>query len=230
VNHRPIEKMYRHALNAPGLSLKFRQRLRDEYNNLRFLAPEILEQRGWDDFMRIVNNEFPAPEMTLSEDELQFIKAVTDDIPLQEYPDLSMKEILDETIKYYSSHPRGLSFSGECVYIAAYDESCLCAVGRACIAPRMDWGGSVRYMYRPVGTGSDKISIENELKPQYRGHTVGFWARIQFFHDQTRYWTDFKTEPKTPFPQLGMTNLSEEGVSAAKEIYYRIEEMTPKSV
>lgn len=107
------------------------------------------------------------------------------------------REIIEETIKYYSKHPRPVTESGDCYYFKPQDPSCMCAVGR-CLTRRnlkvMDMvmdakGGSAEVM------GVDQLDevlggLEAGFKPAYKGHPQQFWMDLQGFHDSDRNWQE----------------------------------------
>jgi hypothetical protein len=102
---------------------------------------------------------------------------------------LTKQEILDETVEYYRTHPRGLNTDGECVYCAgsgADPEAPRCAVGRCMKPEALDiWGGwkgnasSLDEKLWLAGGGT----LDNILLPQHRGHRNTFWCDLQILHD-----------------------------------------------
>jgi hypothetical protein len=94
-------------------------------------------------------------------------------------------EIIDETVKYYSTHKRGIGTSG-CTYLN--NEGDMCAVGR-CITKK------------EIGNlaGIGDVSMLDQVydskipfKASYKGHDSGFWQLLQNFHDRDEYWTPNK--------------------------------------
>ena len=84
-------------------------------------------------------------------------------------------EIINETRAWYEGDPsrRSMSPYGICQYLA--DDGRTCAVGRCLIDPNVP-NGSVFDVW-------DDRSIDEDMKPEYRGHSRSFWEELQNFHD-----------------------------------------------
>ena len=106
-------------------------------------------------------------------------------------PQLSMEEILNETVEYYSGNPkaRRSSDNGVCSFNGPYGEHC--AVGR-CFLPEFQMLGD-----KLIGNRSNLItfmklngveSIDEFLQPQYRGKNYRFWTNLQYLHDTKENW------------------------------------------
>lgn len=95
---------------------------------------------------------------------------------------LSMLEILDETIEYYTHNPRGITDEGVCLYLT--EDGKKCAVGRCLVEGRIPttFEGGINSLVRKYGTFL--------LRPQYRGHTEAFWADLQGLHDRAENWCE----------------------------------------
>jgi len=93
---------------------------------------------------------------------------------------LSMLEILDETIEYYTHNPRGITNEEVCLYLT--EDGKKCAVGRCLIEGKVpiEFQGGVYSLLRKYGTVL--------LKPQYRSHQRAFWSDLQTLHDRSHYW------------------------------------------
>ena len=93
---------------------------------------------------------------------------------------LSMLEILDETIEYYTHNPRGITDGEVCLYLT--EDGKKCAVGRCLVEGRIPttFEGGVPSLVRKYGTFL--------LKPQYRGYKEAFWTDLQTLHDRSYYW------------------------------------------
>lgn len=101
----------------------------------------------------------------------------------------TMLEILDETVKYYSEDTsrRGFSNVGICEYLTR--DGKMCGVGRCMKNPTIKMRGAVTEMMLYGYTGSGRIiSLEDELKPEYKGHPINFWVSIQILHDGAEHW------------------------------------------
>jgi hypothetical protein len=101
----------------------------------------------------------------------------------------SMLEILNETVQYYSEDVtrRGVMKSPDeeytlCVYLT--DTGCMCAVGRCMVAPTRNMIGGVATLH----SGIKFTNLEEELKPEYRGHSIEFWQSLQGLHDDSGNW------------------------------------------
>lgn len=110
------------------------------------------------------------------------------------------KEIIDETVAFYSEDTSrratnieligGISFP-RCKYLT--EDGRMCAVGR-CLIP----DGKIRnygndYSYEIAMCTSGQITnLEEILKPEYRGHDIGFWRDLQNFHDdnENAFWNE----------------------------------------
>lgn len=105
---------------------------------------------------------------------------------------MTKKEIILETVEYYKTHNRGLTIlngGALCAYFGNRGD--MCAVGRCLINPKkiqtldFNMGDNVTADINKV---SEFINIEDELKPEYRGHSLKFWSELQHFHDYSFYW------------------------------------------
>lgn len=101
-----------------------------------------------------------------------------------------MTDILNDTVEYYKSNPRGI-VDDNCHYFkkAPDGKICMCAVGRYMIDPEkvtsIHWVIPVRELdelYSKNG-GFDYL-----LKQEYRGIPLMFWDDLQEFHDENRFW------------------------------------------
>ena len=89
-------------------------------------------------------------------------------------------QIIDETVKYYSTHKRALG----CVYLT--NEGNMCAVGR-CITKKeignLSGIGDVEEL-------SEVYDSKIPFKSSYKGHSLEFWQHLQSFHDWDGYWLE----------------------------------------
>lgn len=108
----------------------------------------------------------------------------------------TMLEILDETVAFYGANVqlRGQDPKGGCMYITPDGRSC--AVGRCMSLPTREMRGGVAVFCfvkeHAPGDGAPFqrhiSSFEDELKPEYRGHPIAFWERLQELHDDSTMW------------------------------------------
>lgn len=122
-------------------------------------------------------------------------------------------EIIDETVAAYRTNKdRARQYSlgsgrTVCKYIT--DDGKKCAVGR-CMAKPLDVEGGVRmlaYMYYQKSGVSCK-HLDDLLKPEYRGHELGFWVYLQSLHDTEGY-----------HDENGWTDRGKEAIEFVKKIY-----------
>jgi len=109
---------------------------------------------------------------------------------------MTKEEIIRETVEYYKdASKRGYDEVKEaCMYLT--EGGNMCAVGR-CLIP-----GSMMEVKRPFiplkvvemeACQASVMNIENLeeiLKPEYRGHSIKFWIRLQNLHDSYEFYTD----------------------------------------
>ena len=109
-------------------------------------------------------------------------------------------EIIDETIEYYKTHPRGvLKLAKSCKYKT--DSGAMCAVGR-CFNEQADfefYGNIITYKNKVLS--NDPLDVH--LKSEYHGHGVEFWQQLQLLHDGSNYWT--KTETGNELTEDGIS-------------------------
>lgn len=102
------------------------------------------------------------------------------------------KEIILETVEYYSVDPAGRRGYDEklntCLYLT--QDGKMCAVGRCCIEPSTEWEGDVQTLAEDRGEEIEEgyLSIDNLLKEEYRGYDIEFWQDLQALHDGRHNW------------------------------------------
>ena len=103
---------------------------------------------------------------------------------------MTINEIVRETVEFYSNNRRALKPSGMCSYeIESGDR---CAVGR-CIEE--DCMGLVRDAEEDKGEFAIEVfqdrvgvSLEECLQEKYRGHSLSLWKSLQTLHDNNTFW------------------------------------------
>lgn len=100
-------------------------------------------------------------------------------------------EILQETKDYYAADPsrRGVKIDdgvASCVY--KNDQGCMCAVGRCLTGEAFKKVGIIANS--AITTLIRLGSVDDLLRPECRGHSVGFWRMLQKFHDYNANWDD----------------------------------------
>lgn len=120
---------------------------------------------------------------------------------------LTALEILEETIAYYSEDPSRRASTAKPVpksgIVSGTPNTCwyytedgrMCAVGRCLLDPEKligFEGDAVALRGELVATAAkaDSDSTESQcfLRPQYRGHSLAFWNRLQRLHDADPNW------------------------------------------
>lgn len=88
-------------------------------------------------------------------------------------------EIIEETALYYSEDVsrRALNHLGQCRYLTS--DGKMCSVGRCLISPSYGSQWSVSWFR----------DLEEELKEEYKGHSLDFWNKLQKFHDWKEHWS-----------------------------------------
>ncbi len=104
-------------------------------------------------------------------------------------------QIIDETVKYYSSDPRKRAVTqGLCEYLTSDGRKC--AMGRCCRNPGSLLQGTSYDIFKKYGDETQKIFF-----PRYQGHGEEFWSELQSWHDNLGNWND--------------EGLTKEGINAA---------------
>lgn len=106
-------------------------------------------------------------------------------------------EIIEDTLKYYETNPRGVTFDNEgntlCAYtqINSYGTKIHCAVGRCLLPkhqkPNEDWNLEAVHDLESYEAGGD---INTMLQSKYKGQTSEFWNDLQSLHDYEKYWSN----------------------------------------
>lgn len=113
----------------------------------------------------------------------------------------SKPEIINETVQNYNVNPRAVDSDGGCDYISP--EGYMCAVGRCMKNPTPDMYGSVKFLFNKSSTSN----LEDELKDDYKGHSIEFWDDLQQLHDLDDYWDG--------------NTLTDDGKEYYQQIYYK---------
>lgn len=95
-------------------------------------------------------------------------------------------QIINETAAFYGADPsrRGLDDDGGCVYKATVKGVVKhCAVGRCLLKPSARSNGPVLLVF------DGRAGLDENLKPEYQGHPLSFWADLQNWHDNERNFT-----------------------------------------
>jgi hypothetical protein len=96
-------------------------------------------------------------------------------------------EILKETVEFYWADPsRRAATEQGCRYQT--DDGRMCAVGR-CMTPearRLTFG--IACEVGLLEGNFDVVNLDEMLEPEYRGHSLYFWRRLQHLHDGKDFW------------------------------------------
>lgn len=110
---------------------------------------------------------------------------------------LTEVEIINETVEYYKNNERATS-GGYCRYRTNPGNKC--AIGRvmtdSAIAKFGGYIGGITSLKGSKELEALAATIDDLLKPQYKGHHISFWTDLQDFHDVPENWNQL---------QLGLT-------------------------
>lgn len=105
---------------------------------------------------------------------------------------LTMVEIIEETVKFYDDDverrsllPEGCTGMG-CSYSDRRGQHC--AVGRCLTEKALDDDPDQHTDANVDGVWGGMESLDPDLKPEYRGHCMKFWSRLQHLHDCAAFW------------------------------------------
>lgn len=100
-------------------------------------------------------------------------------------------EIIEETAAFYNKNNRGTAYPNGTGALCEYltKDGRMCAVGRCMIAPKNDMIGSICTVNANL-LRDNLGGLEAALKPEYRGHDIDFWMKLQGFHDNVAYWDE----------------------------------------
>ena len=106
---------------------------------------------------------------------------------------MSVIELVQDTIQYYKTHPRGVlvSHSSPTESCTCYNPTtgAMCAVGRCMINPG-EYGQATVSELRSWDEKKEEYvgGIDHVLKEEYRGHSIDTWKRLQSLHDHRGNW------------------------------------------
>jgi hypothetical protein len=101
------------------------------------------------------------------------------------------KEILKEAFEYYAADPsrRATNAEGSCRYLM--EDGRKCAVGRCLIeGKKICFGGMQKDAIFAEIQANQINNLDSHLLPEYRGHDVGFWQELQYWHDSCLNFTE----------------------------------------
>lgn len=110
---------------------------------------------------------------------------------------LTMQEILDETIEWYSvPGRRSVDNVNQCMYLG--NNGNMCAFARCTIDPKILIEHSTVGIKlkndtddrNGIKTNQGEVHFDTVLKEKYRGHPAIFWLQLQRLHDFENYWRD----------------------------------------
>ena len=95
---------------------------------------------------------------------------------------LTKTQIIQETVDYYKADVNRRAFQGQvCCYKTRSGK--MCAVGRCLSNSDLLKGDD-----RSIEAICQIYSLDDILKPEYRGHSIGFWVGLQKLHDSGQFW------------------------------------------
>jgi len=97
---------------------------------------------------------------------------------------ITNEELLDETIEYYKTHPRGV-IDGGCQYLT--EDKTMCAIGRCLKEESFKHKYIVSNLgYHEKSTRLNKELLSSLVKEEYQDITI--WKELQELHDMHHYW------------------------------------------
>ncbi len=101
----------------------------------------------------------------------------------------SKLEIIEETAQSYTLKNRSVSIgTNQCVYLG--DKDTRCAFSRCCMDDP-DTNNILRHnQQKTAGELLRNFPEDQLLKPEYLGHDLTFWNRIQDLHDWSPNWDE----------------------------------------
>lgn len=111
-------------------------------------------------------------------------------------PRLTKEEIINETIEFYSADTTRRSVNPDndskgCAYNHANGNHC--AVGRLMLPEYKKLGTKLTGNNETVEVFIKELkvkSLDKVLLPQYRGHELSFWRKLQVLHDRGYHWQE----------------------------------------
>ena len=97
---------------------------------------------------------------------------------------LSIEQIIDETVEYYKSNPRG-KYGHSSVY--KNSDGAMCAVGRCFTDEAIGLVIKDNLNTSSVVTLSTHYPLNDLFKPQYKHKDINFWRKLQVLHDTPQY-------------------------------------------
>lgn len=98
-------------------------------------------------------------------------------------------EIIEETANFYNINNRAFDEDfGYCMYNIPKNGK-QCALGR-CLVDSQDFNKQFGSASLVSIIERRKISLDNYLKEEYRGHSISFWSDLQLFHDSKSHWNE----------------------------------------
>lgn len=105
---------------------------------------------------------------------------------------LTMVEIIEETVKFYDDDVdrRSLFDPGNTAYGCVYsnEHGQHCAIGRCLTEEALEDDPDQHADSNVNGVWGDSESLDRDLQPEYRGHPIQFWSRLQHLHDCPSFW------------------------------------------
>lgn len=122
-------------------------------------------------------------------------------------------EIIDETVDYYSDHPRSMN-NLVCLYTSKVGgKKTHCALGR-CFLPeykalKFEFNDSSAKDLSNMGAnmGAKRGSLDEFLMDEYKGHKVAFWSDLQGLHDTCGFWEKIAGSNGQELTSLGRDNV-----------------------
>jgi hypothetical protein len=126
-------------------------------------------------------------------------------------------EIIKETVEYYWQDPKRRASTGLGCHYRVPDDGRMCAVGRCLTAEALPQASKVMVGAYELAGRLYADCLDDLLQPEYRGHSVDFWDRLQTVHDNEHIWDSEQLLrdrlnhwfPNFPFDSLNLTRPTE---------------------
>ena len=125
---------------------------------------------------------------------------------------MTKTEIINDTVRYYRSNPRGYSNKlNGCIY---QKDGMSCAIGRFFNSKATDeirgFDGAAEDLEYHLEVKYKFPNLDSILKVIVHGHSLEFWTDLQILHDTASYWEPCVTK--------GGLKLSTEGIKHRDEM------------
>lgn len=108
---------------------------------------------------------------------------------------MTKNEILIETVRFYSEDTtrRATISLGGCTYRIPPTDTMpvrCCAVGRCMTEDALNKYWKCSDFVDSLVDKYESGDVDNILRPEYHGHDIDFWRKLQALHDHAQHWRD----------------------------------------